>query len=260
MSGLVDIHAHLLPGIDDGPQTLEGALEMARAAVAAGIGTVAATPHLRSDFPGVHVEELAERCAELRAELRRAEIPLEVVEGAEVSLLWALNADQQALRQASFGQRGADLLIETPHDVTTLERLLQPLRSAGYRITLAHPERSHTFHHRPELLTRLYEQGVMAQVNGGALLAPRRSPVRRYAEQLCREGIAHVIASDGHRGLDWRPVGDLPAGLEAAALVVGEARARWMGSEAPAAVLEGCPLLTAPPVEAPHGRRGWFRR
>ena len=61
LSGLVDIHAHLLPGIDDGPRDLESALEMARAAVDAGIEVIAATPHLRRDFPDVHIEELAER-------------------------------------------------------------------------------------------------------------------------------------------------------------------------------------------------------
>lgn len=231
---------------------------MARVAVAEGIETIAVTPHLRSDFPGVRVEEIGQRCQELRVELERAGIPLGVVEGAEVSLVWALDADAEALRLASFGQRGSDLLIETPHDVSALARLLAPLRDAGYRITLAHPERSHTFARKPELMRGLYAQGVLAQVNGGALLGQRKSGVRRYAEQLCRQGIAYVIASDGHRGSDWRPVGDLPAGVEAAGQVVGEARARWMGSDAPRAIIEGRPLVTAPLVEAPSKRRRWL--
>jgi protein-tyrosine phosphatase len=71
MAALVDIHAHLLPGIDDGPDDMEETVAMARAAVESGIGTMAATPHLRSDFPGVHIEELAERAEDVRAALAR---------------------------------------------------------------------------------------------------------------------------------------------------------------------------------------------
>src|SRR5436305_1040382 len=73
MRGLVDIHTHLLPGIDDGPATLDESLEMARVAVASGIGTIAATPHLRSDFPDVYVEELASHCQVLQGAVDRAQ-------------------------------------------------------------------------------------------------------------------------------------------------------------------------------------------
>lgn len=76
MSGLVDIHAHLLPGIDDGPDDLEGSLEMARMAVSKGVQTIAATPHLRSDFPKVHLEELAKRCDQLQRAIDAEGIPL----------------------------------------------------------------------------------------------------------------------------------------------------------------------------------------
>src|SRR5579884_3566750 len=108
MAGLVDIHAHLLPGIDDGPLGLSDSIRMAQAAVDSGIETMAVTPHLRSDFPEVHVEELAARCQSLREELAWAEVPLTLVQGAEVSLLWALDADGESLRLATYGQRGTD--------------------------------------------------------------------------------------------------------------------------------------------------------
>ena len=74
MSGYVDIHAHVLPGIDDGPSDLEGALAMLRAAAESGTTTIASTPHLRSDYPDVHVNELAQRCQALREEIARAGI------------------------------------------------------------------------------------------------------------------------------------------------------------------------------------------
>ena len=139
MSRFVDIHAHLLPGIDDGPDNLEGALEMAHAAVQSGTETLAATPHVRPDlFPGVHIEELAERGERLREELVRNQIPLRIVGGAEVSLLWALDADDEALRLVTYNQGGTDVLIETPSDAVMIDQLLGPLLQRGMRVVLAH--------------------------------------------------------------------------------------------------------------------------
>lgn len=256
MPALVDIHAHLLPGIDDGPSDLAGSLAMASAAVGAGTGTIAVTPHLRSDFPDVHVEELSRRCAELRVALSGAGIRLRVVEGAEVSLPWALEAGEESLRLASYGQLGRDVLVETPHEASVLPRLLEPLLERGLRVTLAHPERSTTFHRRPELMAELGERGVLGQVNAGALLASRHNPTRKCAERLCRAGLVQVIASDGHRQDRPRPVTVLSDAVQAAADVVGANRAAWMASDAPAAIIEGRSLPPAPAIES-SGRRDW---
>jgi protein-tyrosine phosphatase len=229
---------------------------MAQAAVASGIETIAVTPHLRSDFPDVHVEELAERCQRLREELAWAEVPLHVVSGAEVSLLWALEADGEALRLASYDQRGSDLLIETPSDVTGLERLIGSVLARGFRITLGHPERSQTLVRDRDRVRALHEQGVLIQINADALLGRRGSRPRGSAEQLCREGLVNVIASDGHRGTSWRPVTALPVAVRAAARLVGEPRAQWMASEAPGAIIEGRPLPSAPAADV--SRRRWW--
>lgn len=257
MTGLVDIHAHLLPGIDDGPADLAGTLEMARSAVASGITRLATTPHLRSDFPNVHVGEIAERVREVQRELDSAGIELQVVAGAEVSLVWALDASDDHLRMASYGQRGHDLLIETPDDVSMLEQLLYQVRARGYRLTLAHPERSVAFREDPFRLMRLSEQGVLLQVNADALLAPPRSGLRKLAERLCREGAAHAVASDGHRGGDWRPVDRLAKGAQQLSRLVGSERAGWLVSASPAAILDGESLPTAPPasIKVPFWRR-----
>jgi tyrosine-protein phosphatase YwqE len=86
-------------------------------------------------------------------------------------------------------------------------------------------------------------QGVLLEVDADALLLPRRgSPVRRLAERLCRDGLAHVLASDGHRAASWRPVTNLAAGVEALARLVGQARADWMARDAPTAIINGSEL------------------
>jgi protein-tyrosine phosphatase len=256
-SGLVDIHAHLLPGLDDGPETLDESLDMARAAVAAGIATVVATPHLREDFPGVRVEELARRRHELQEALGRAAIPLEVISGAEASLPWALEADDEQLRLASLGQRGTDLLIETPEDVSLLGRMLGPLTGRGYRITLAHPERSGGFQRRPERLEELVRSGALLQINAASVLGRWRNERGRLAVALCRHGLAHALASDGHRAEAWRPITELPRAVTKLAGAVGQDRARWLASAGPAAILTGAPM---PPAPVSRPRRGWWSR
>lgn len=258
MPGFVDIHTHLLPGIDDGPVDLAGALDMARAAVASGSTTIAATPHLRADFPDVHVEELADRCRKLGDALDQQGVPVRVVSGAEVSLLWALDASEEELRLASYGQRGSDLLVETPTDVTPLEALLYRLRAQGYRITLAHPERSRVFQRDAGRLRSLTDHGVLLQINAGSLQARTDASIRKLAERLCREGLAQVIASDGHRAEEWRAVTALAVGVEAATALVGRARAEWMASTCPRAIIEGAVLPEAPEIETT--RRRWLRR
>lgn len=259
IDGLVDIHAHLLPGIDDGPEALAGSLEMARAAAAAGVGTVVATPHLRDDFPGVRVDELAGRCRSLQDEVSRAGISLRIVPGAEVSLAWALEADDEQLRLASYGQRGTDLLIEIPDAISLLDRMLGHVVGRGYRITLAHAERTTAFQREPERLERLVAQGVLVQVNAVSVLDRRRNERGRLAVRLCRDGLAHVVASDGHRARSWRPIVELAAAFESLSATIGPARALWLASQAPSAIVEGTPLPEPPPVTPPERRR-WFGR
>jgi protein-tyrosine phosphatase len=259
VNGLVDIHAHLLPGIDDGPEDVAGAVEMARAAAASGVATIAATPHLRGDFPLVRVEEISRLREHLAEEVAAASIALRIVSGAESSLIWALEANDEQLTAATYDQRGKDLLIETPDDVSALDQLLYRIRARGVRVTLAHPERSPAFQREPNRLTRLHEQGVLLQINGDALVARTASPRRRLAEDLCRKGLAHVIASDGHRATEWRPVSSLAAGVEALVALVGEKRAQWMAAGSPAAILEGRPLPEPPDLQPPR-RWSWRHR
>lgn len=234
---------------------------MARAAVESGTATIAATPHLNPEFPGIRVEEIASRCDQLREVLEREQIALELVPGGEVALTWALEASDEQLRLASYGQRGTDLLVETPFSQTVgLDHFLYQLRVKGYRITLAHPERNAQFKEDPASLRALVEQRVLLQLNADSLLGPGRGRgTKRAARELLADGLAHVIASDGHRGTGWRPVTRLAAAVEAAAELVGAERAQWMAKAVPAAITAGRDLPTPPPIAAQRQRRRLFR-
>lgn len=262
MLGYVDLHAHALPGIDDGPSNTEGAIAMLRAAATAGIGTLAVTPHLRSDFPNVHVDELDRRCRTLRDACVREGIEIEIVCGAEVSLVWALEASDAELALATYGQRGTDLLIETPtFDVVGLESRLNQLRAKGLRVTLAHPERNVKFQRAPARLADLVQDGVLLQVNAETLLgAGRRSDAHRLGRYLCSAGLAHALASDGHRAAGRRPVTCLAKAARMAAALVGPDRAHWMTHAAPGAIITGATLPDAPEALNARRRHGLLRR
>ena len=255
---MIDLHAHLLPGLDDGPATLEESLETARAIADDGTRTLAATPHFRDDHRRVRPAELASRTDDLQNALDAADISLDVVSGAEIDILRAREASPEELRLASYGGRGTHVLIETPYGPLpdAFEDLLFELTLAGLQILLAHPERNPTFQHDPERLARVVQRGVLVQVTAMALaVRSRRSRSRRLALFLVEEGLAHVIASDAHSLAMGRPVG-LSAGVAAAA-EVAPARAEWMVTDAPAAILAGEPLPAAP-VE--RGTRRSLRR
>ena len=250
MSGLIDLHAHILPGIDDGPTDLDAALAMLRAAAETGTTVIAATPHVRPDFPNVHIHEISERCEQLREAAIKAEVDIRIVPGAEVSLVWAFEASDEELTLASYQQRGNDLLVETSSmSAAMFDMMLFGIRARGFRIVLAHVERIPEFQRDPARLEALAEQGVLLQVNADALLArPRSSPGARVGRRLCTDGLVHVLASDGHRAFAWRPVTQLREGAEAAAALVGPERARWMTESVPAAILEGSQLPEPPPT------------
>ena len=256
---MIDLHCHILPGIDDGPSELSGALALADAASNAGTKVIAATPHLREDHPGVDVYELGERTLELNRSIADAAIPVRVVPAAEVDLIWACEASPEELALASYGQAGTDILLETPRDMLPphFEELVFGIRARGYRILLAHPERNRTFQEHPERLTALVERGVLVQVNAASLVRREsRSRSRSIARTLVRNGLAHVIASDSHTGDGWRPPPLGPALAEAVHLC--GSRAERLVTEWPSAILFGDPLTHATPPLAP--RRRFARR
>jgi protein-tyrosine phosphatase len=250
IEAMLDLHAHVLPGIDDGPRTMTEAVALAAAAESDGVTTLCATPHVRPDHPGVVLSELAERTADLQAATRRAGLAIKIVSGAEVDVFWAQHADDEALDLASYDQHGTDLLIETPYGELPpiFEDLLFRLTLRGYRLLLAHPERSPTLRRSPARLKALVERGVLVQVTAGALAGPRRSRSRRLAHTLVRSQLAHVIASDVHRPVSGRAT--LSEGVRAAARRAPQ-RATWMVTGAAAAVLAGVPL-PGPPADGRH--------
>jgi len=242
---VIDLHAHVLPGVDDGPPSMDESLALLQAAAIAVTRVIAATPHLRRDFPKVRVEDIAQSCLRLQQRMP-VEWELQVVSGGEVDLGWAMAATKEQLRMASYRGSGTDLLVETPYG--TSPRVFEPpimrLMDQGYRVVLAHPELNTFLQESAAALEALVERGVLVQITGASLLAGRRARRSRLARHLVKHGYAHVIASDAHSAGPRRPPG-LGAAVELARSIAPE-RAEWLVTSAPAAILSGRPLPPLP--------------
>lgn len=254
---MYDLHSHILPGVDDGPENLEDAVEMAR--VAAGLGTTAmvATPH-RKDVTERHsVHDVRERLGAFNMELEERGIVLEILMGMENHLDMELpDAFSQGLALPIAGSRYA--LVEMPFfgRPNYLEEVLFQLQLSGVTPLLAHPERIEAVQRDPDLLAKFVERGMLSQITAGSIVGHFGGSVKRLTHSLLRRGLVHVIASDTHYAHGPRsPL--LSEGVDAAAALVGEERAQAMVVDTPKAILGDQPIEFEPPTSDRAPRRWW---
>jgi protein-tyrosine phosphatase len=235
---MIDLHSHILAGVDDGARTLDESYEMARVAAAEGVTAIAATPHVRADFP-TSVAEMESAVATLNRGLEANEIDVEVLPGGEIDLEWLSTMSEDDIKRFSIAQTGRHLLVEVPLVgwPLSLEAHVFALRSGGVTPLLAHPERSPEVQIDPRLIERLVLGGARVQVTAASL----EGRFGRRAVQACRRllelGLVHVLASDAHAP-DVRR-----GGLQrAAAALRDDGLARYLTCDVPAAIVAGEPV------------------
>ena len=233
---MIDTHLHILPGVDDGPETIQEALALARALVQEGIHSAIVTPHYNEEFLQRSAAEIQERVNKLQQELERYNISLRLFVGHEALIKPGLVEDIRAGRLATLN--GSRYLLLELWNTTWLpmtERVIFELRAFGIVPILAHPERYRAIQRDPGRLAALLEQGALAQLTASSLAGMQGNTTRRCAEALLKQGLIHCIASDAH-GLHRRPPGVI-RGLERARELVGQVRVYQMIQAQPAAIL-----------------------
>jgi protein-tyrosine phosphatase len=245
---VIDLHFHLLPGIDDGPTDLDAALALARAAADVGVDTIVATPHVGWEWQNTR-QTIAEGTRRMNTCLAELAIPIHVRAGAEVALTRAIDLADDELRGLTLGG-GPWLLLEPPHSAALgIEGLLLQVQHRGHRIVLAHVERCPTFIHDIDMLERLVQSGMLASITAGSLVGRFGRTVQRFARRIVVAGLVHNVASDAH-DTDRRPPG-LTHELADAGL---HGQAAWLTQEVPAAILTGTAIPPAPEWPAPSPR------
>jgi protein-tyrosine phosphatase len=243
---MIDIHAHILPGVDDGAKNWEESLDMARMAVNDGIRVMVATPHL---FKGRTIdleqlngkEAILQHVAQLKQRLSEANIPLEIIPGCDFPLgvesLKLLDAGQAL----TINDANRYLLLELPD--TSLppatEEICFYLQSKGLTPIITHPERHLILQEMPHKLKRLIDLGCLVQMTGNSLTGKFGRRVKKISQQLIKLGYIHLLATDAH-GPKVRPPLLSQAVTELSRLI-GENRARAMVHDLPGKILAGEP-------------------
>ncbi len=245
----VDLHCHLLPGLDDGSADLESAVAHVRRLEAAGVRDVACTPHIkRIEFPDVDIEELADRRAVLVEAV--ADIDVRIHGGGELAHEEALVLAPREIELVAQGPAGGRwLLLECPFEGLDRDFLdaIDRLHELGYGVLAAHPERSFEIEHRMRVLRAVVERGALLQVNVSSLLGNHGPVARDVAWRLLPD--AFCLASDGHPGTR----DDL---LAVATDLLDEREARRLTQDNPGALIRA----GADPRPSPSAARSWNAR
>lgn len=260
---MIDLHSHILPGIDDGSKSLEMSLEMARIAVADGIRTMACTPHI---YPGLYMNDaagIAAACDALQRALDEHGIALQLTTGADVHLVPGLVKGLRAGEVPSLnGTRY--VLLEPPHHVAPprFAELVFDLVANGYTPVITHPERlTWVANHFPTFV-ELTRQGAWMQVTAGALTGVFGPNAQYWGERFVGEGLTHILATDAHS--TGRRVPVLSEALAVAERLLGREEAQQLVQGRPSAIMSDLPPGQAAPLPArgagKPGGAGWLRR
>ena len=252
----IDLHTHILPGVDDGARDLPQAIAMARLAESEGIGTLLATPH-HLDWPAGNHTTRQQAAHDLNSALADAGVAVRILAGVEAYLspdIASAIREGQALTLAGSHY----VLVELPALTYPLytERVIFDLQIMGLSVILAHPERNDAVCRQPARLIPLVERGVLVQLTAASITGGFGTDIQQTALHLLRNNLAHIIASDAHDETRRPPA--LRAAVATAGQIIGPARAETMVSATPAAIINNQPVAIAAPAQ-PEKKRPWAK-
>lgn len=259
---MIDLHCHILPNLDDGPQTIQDSIGMARLAVEDGIHTIAATPHSANGVYHNPAELIDTRIRDLKSQLTTHNIPLTVCSGAEIRIHAKLADHPDTVQNVTINRTGKYALIEFPHNLLPpgSQQVLFQLIINGVIPILAHPERNTAMQHNPGILFDLINMGCLVQLTAMSITGELGQDAMQTSHLLLHHRMAHIIATDSHN-LDTRPPLLSHAVRAARGILDDVSRVNKMVVDIPLAIIEGrsinlpepLPLLTRP-------RKRWTER
>jgi len=221
---MIDLHCHLLPGIDDGPKSLADSLDMARYAADAGITKIVTTPHITPGRYDNSLDTIKPVFENLKAAIEKNGISIEISYAAEIRfdpvIIDMVNSDTIPVLGEYEGERL--ILLEFPHTHIPpgSEELIQWLADQGIRVLIAHPERNHSVQKNIEKITPLIKIGCLLQITGGSLTGVFNDAARACSVELLKLGWVSIIASDAHNLHARCP--ELRSAQQEAAKIVGD--------------------------------------
>jgi protein-tyrosine phosphatase len=253
---MIDIHCHLLPGLDDGPDDMGETLGMCRLAQSDGIKTLVATPHCRNGVYHNQEKTILPVVKQVQEVIRQAEIPIQILPGADLHIHPEALSFLKENPKLLLGDRY--YLLELPAQSIppyTREFIFKSLL-AGYFPILTHPERNSQVQSRHKLLEEWVEAGVLIQITAMSLTGEFGGQVRKCALSLIRSGLVHVLASDAHSSRRRPPV--LSKAREVLETIVGPEKARTLVKDIPEKILKGESVETNPREKVSNTRKSFL--
>lgn len=257
---MIDLHTHILPGMDDGAQNLAEALEMLQLAQEDGITHLVATPHIyRGRYQELDGQRIEKELSRLSSAARQAGLEVSLFRGAEVHITHNLIEKIRRYRPYLVIHQSDYIFIEFPadHVFPGVKELFFELLSLGLTPIIAHPERNAVFLRQPQLLYELVQMGALCQVNSGSFLGYYGEHVRQGVFNLLSFNLVHFMASDCHHPTTIPPL--LSEAVQLAAEVIGSDEARALVVDNPRAVLENKTIPHYSTPRNPQERKKSFK-
>lgn len=256
---MIDLHCHILPGLDDGAQSMDEALEMARIAEKDGIEKIVTTPHLfRDKFINKDLGIIKKKRQEFVKTLEKNNIHVEVLGGAEVHISHNLIDEIRENREFLVLNQSSYMFVEFPteHVFSGVKNLFFELMSEGIIPIITHPERNSVFIRNPSLLYELVEMEALSQANSGSFSGLYGSKTQEAVYHFLELGLIHFIASDCHNTRSIPP--RLSEALAKATAIVGAKKANALVRGNPQAVLDDLELPYFPQPIHPKDKEKSF--
>jgi protein-tyrosine phosphatase len=257
---MIDIHCHILPGIDDGPATLDEAVAMCRIASGDGIETIVATPHFKPGKFECSGEDVGRAVSLLNGELMRQGVKVSILPGADVSVTPELPVHLDQIRALTINGTGRYFLAELPHETIPAhwDQFLLSLQGRGFVPILTHPERNRWFLNHPDALYPFVLAGGLVQLTAMSITGGIGDDIREYCRFLLRRNLVHVIATDAHSPDQRPPI--LSEAVRAATAIIGQAAADRLVRVNPQEILTGRHVDAPEPVMNVPEKRRWYQR
>ena len=236
---MIDIHAHILPSMDDGPETIEESIELCKIAANDGVKTIVATPHSKDGVYEAKSSEILKTVDALNLKLKEDQIDIKILPGAEIHIHEGLVESIESGEVLTINNGGKFILFELPFVFIPpgTDKFVFNLKVNGIVPIIAHAERISAFQRNPELVGQLVKIGALVQVNAPGLTG-RAGPIeRKCVEWLLKNRLVHFIASDVHSLTGRPPI--LSKAVECATSIVGEEEARALVYHNPEQIING---------------------
>ncbi len=236
---MIDIHAHILPSIDDGPETIEESIELCKIAANDGIKTIVATPHSKDGVYEAKSDKILETVEALNLKLKESQIDIEILPGSEIHIHAELVESIRSGEVLTINNSGKFILFELPFVFIPpgTDKFIFNLKANGIVPIIAHAERISAFQKNPDLVGQLVKIGALVQVNAPGLTGQAGPRDKKCVEWLLKNRLVHFIASDVHSLTGRPPILSKAVGI--AAKIVGEEEARALVCHNPEQIING---------------------